>query len=166
MASPLIDSNLNIDVKASPHILIVEDDSAQQMLLTDLLQGEGYQTTCVASGTAALQVIATTHVDLILLDLRLPDTDGFTICEQIRADKHKQVPILMLSGCLDPREALQAFHVGATDYLRKPFDVEQLLIHIRAHLPDKCFDPSWLQDGTASQVTILPQPSPDLYTRV
>lgn len=120
---------------ACPTILVVEDDPALQPLLVALLEDEHYQTLTASTGAEALQQLAVTTPDLVLLDLRLPDIDGYELCQRIRASQGPQLPILMLSANRDPRDVIHALHVGATDYLRKPFDTEELLLEIRAYLP-------------------------------
>ncbi|HEX6291252.1 MAG TPA: response regulator transcription factor [Herpetosiphonaceae bacterium] len=120
---------------AQPLILVVEDDPALRVFLADLLDGEGYRPRCVASGTQALQALAEDTPDLVLLDLCLPDLDGYAVSQRIRESAQRHVPILMVSANRDPRDVLEALHVGVDDYLRKPFDVVELLAQIRAHLP-------------------------------
>lgn len=118
-----------------PTILVVEDDSALQPLLVALLEDEHYRTLTASTGAEALEHLAATPPDLVLLDLRLPDIDGYELCQRIRASQGPQLPILMLSANRDPRDVIQALRVGATDYLRKPFDTEELLLEIRGYLP-------------------------------
>ena len=116
-------------------ILVVEDDPMLREFLSDLLSIEGYRPLCAESGTQALQMLAEITPDLVLLDLRLPDLDGYEVCQRIRATSEQRIPILMVSANRDPRDVLTALHVGVDDYLRKPFDVEELLAQVRAHLP-------------------------------
>ena len=123
----------------SPTIFVIEDDPAIQMFLNDALTDEGYHVLCLDSGAQALQTIEALHPDLILLDVCLPDIDGYTICEHIRSSAAAHLPILMVSGNCDSRDVLNAFHVGADDYVRKPFDVNELLIQVRALLPTPDF---------------------------
>lgn len=118
-----------------PTILVVEDDPTLQPLLVTLLQDQQYQTLTASTGAEALEHLAVTPPDLVLLDLRLPDIDGYDLCQRIRSSQGPQLPILMLSANRDPRDVIRALHVGATDYLRKPFDAEELLLEIRAYLP-------------------------------
>lgn len=126
---------LTTSITTRPTILVVEDDPALQPLLVALLEDESYQTLSAGTGAQALEQLAAATPDLILLDLRLPDIDGYELCQRIRASYGPQLPILMLSANRDPRDVIEALRVGATDYLRKPFDAEELLIEIRAYLP-------------------------------
>jgi DNA-binding response OmpR family regulator len=116
-------------------ILVVEDDPALRGFLADLLEGEGYRVCCVESGTQGLQALQEVVPDLVLLDLCLPDLDGYAVCQKIRANAQQHIPIVMLSANRDPLDVLEALHVGVDEYLRKPFEVEDLLAQIRAHLP-------------------------------
>ncbi|HEY0606314.1 MAG TPA: response regulator transcription factor [Herpetosiphonaceae bacterium] len=122
-------------VPAQTVILVIEDDPALRGFLSDLLEGEGYRAHCVESGTQGLQALEALTPDLVLLDLVLPDLDGYTVCRQIRANVQRPIPIVMLSANRDPLDVLEALHVGVDEYLRKPFEVEDLLAQIRAHLP-------------------------------
>lgn len=116
-------------------ILVIEDDPALRGFLSDLLEGEGYRAHCVESGAQGLQALEEITPDLVLLDLMLPDLDGYAVCQKIRAHSQRRIPVVMLSANRDPLDVLEALHVGADEYLRKPFDVEDLLAQIRAHLP-------------------------------
>lgn len=120
---------------AKPTIMIVEDDDALQILLVDLLEGEGYQVLVTSSGAQALHALARTKPNLVLLDLGLPDVTGHQLCRQIRQIVAAQLPILMVSAQRDSRDVLQALQAGADDYVRKPFAPDELLCQIRAHLP-------------------------------
>jgi DNA-binding response OmpR family regulator len=125
----------DLSVESQLTILVVEDDATLREFLSDLLSVEGYRPLCAESGTEALQMLAEITPDLVLLDLRLPDLDGYQVCQRMRATMQQRIPILMVSANRDPLDALTALHVGVDDYLRKPFDVEELLAQVRAHLP-------------------------------
>lgn len=122
-------------VPAQLTLLVVEDDPALRVFLCDLLEGEGYRTLCAGSGTEALALLTDVTPDLMLLDLRLPDLDGYAVCQRIRASAQRRFPILMVSANRDPIDVLEALRIGIDDYLRKPFEVDELLAQIRAHLP-------------------------------
>lgn len=124
-----------LSIVAQAAILVIEDDPALRGFLADLLEGEGYRARCVESGTQGLQALQEVSPDLVLLDLVLPDLDGYAVCQRIRANSQRHIPIVMLSANRDPLHVLEALHVGVDEYLRKPFDVEDLLAQIRAHLP-------------------------------
>ena len=112
------------------HILIVEDDLDIQELLKNFLQEVGYAVTLASDGIEAISLFASTHFDLILLDIMLPKIDGFTVCEMIR--KNSNVPIIILTALTDEESQLKGFDKLADDYITKPFSMPVLLKHIEA----------------------------------
>jgi DNA-binding response OmpR family regulator len=122
-------------VPSQTTILVIEDDPALRGFLVDLLEGEGYRVRCAESGMDGLDALEERAPDLVLLDLCLPDLDGYTVCRKIRANPQGRIPIVMLSAHRDPLDVLEALHIGVDEYVRKPFEVEDLLAQIRAHLP-------------------------------
>lgn len=134
-AQPTTTQLSSLPLAAQTVILVIEDDPALRGFLSDLLEGEGYRAHCVESGTQGLQALEALTPDLVLLDLVLPDLDGYAVCRKIRANSQQRIPIVMLSANRDPLDVLEALHVGVDEYLRKPFEVEDLLAQIRAHLP-------------------------------
>jgi DNA-binding response OmpR family regulator len=113
-------------------ILIVEDDRTLARVLEDNLVLEGFQATVAANGTAALASMRAGAPDLILLDLMLPDSDGFVLCRTLR--QRGKVPIVILSARGQKADKLRGLDLGADDYITKPFDLEELLARIRAVL--------------------------------
>ncbi len=119
--------------EATPVVLVVEDDAALCEMLREVLEGEGYRVEVAANGGAGLARLAVGGVDLVLLDLRLPDIDGLEFCAAVRAGaRQARVPILCLSGASAPDEVEAALTAGADAYLAKPFDFDDLLAEIRA----------------------------------
>lgn len=105
------------------HALIADDDSGILLTLTALLEQKGYAVTAVGDGAAAVAALATTDFDLILLDICMPELDGFDTCSTIRQlENGKNVPILMLTGQDDTDSVRKAFEVGATDFVAKPIN--------------------------------------------
>ncbi len=120
-----------------PTVLVVEDDAATREMLGELLAFEGYTTAPVADGVSGLARIEQGRVDLVLLDLKLPDMDGVEFCQRVRAiDQATDVPIVLLSGTVDPQLESAGLAAGADDIVAKPFDIDHLLDRVRAHLPD------------------------------
>jgi DNA-binding response OmpR family regulator len=117
---------------AGGQILIVEDDESIGKLLCDVFEEAGYRAMHALTGAEAKSVVEQSRIDLILLDLRLPDTDGLILC----ADLHSraQVPIIVVSATNEKRDALLAFKLGADDFVAKPFDVDHLLARVEAAL--------------------------------
>ena len=115
-----------------PRCLIVEDDPHIQRVIAWKFEAEGYEVVSTASGAEALQLIADAEPSVILLDIRLPDVDGVSVCQEAR--KLTSAPILMLTGEISPEVAVRALDVGANDYVRKPVDLSELAARVRAVL--------------------------------
>ena len=114
------------------HILIVEDDLDIQELLKNFLQEVGYAVTLASDGIEAISLFASTHFDLILLDIMLPKIDGFTVCELIR--KQSSVPIIMLTALNGEEEQIRGLDLQVDDYITKPFSMPILVRKIGAVL--------------------------------
>lgn len=103
-------------------ILIVEDEESLLKLETILLTVKGYDVSGVTSGTAAMQTLSEEHFDLVLLDIMLPDIDGFEVCRKIRADSRTAtLPVVMLTARKRPEDQESGNACGANAYLTKPF---------------------------------------------
>lgn len=119
----------------SKSILLAEDDDAITQVVVAALEGEGFRIQRVKDGVAAINTILETRPDVILLDLGLPELDGYNICRMVRkADAVHQTPILVISGRAALEDRLRAFEVGADDYVTKPFDLDELLARVEALL--------------------------------
>ena len=115
-----------------PHILVVDDEPHYRYLLRVNLEARQYRVSAACTGREALDRLAAGHPDLILLDLRLPDADGFELCRTIRT--FSTVPILMLTALGDPVDRVRGLGCGADDYIPKPFDVDELVARVEAAL--------------------------------
>jgi two-component system OmpR family response regulator len=113
----------------SPRILIVDDDADIRSLLADYLGEQGWHISTAQDGAAMQQVLDTTPVDLIVLDLTLPGSDGLTLCRDLRA--HSAIPVIMLTARSAPLDRILGLEMGADDYLCKPFEPRELLVRIR-----------------------------------
>ncbi len=114
-------------------ILIVDDEPAIRRFLHTSLTAQGYRVIEVADGASALHSIKTNPVDVVVLDLGLPDISGFDIISKLR-DEGSVVPIVILSSRTDEGGKVKALDLGADDYVTKPFGVDELLARIRAAL--------------------------------
>ncbi len=113
-------------------ILIVDDDAQVTLLLGKLLTMEGYQTTAVNDSSKAQEIALSTKPDLILLDLMMPDPDGFKLCRLLRADSHFMfTPIIIVTALDDNDSRVVAFGAGANDYITKPFRSSELVQRIK-----------------------------------
>ena len=120
-------------MKASPHILVVDDDGALRTLLALTLEQGGYRVSTAANGRQMMQILKSSAIDLIVLDLMLPDRDGFALCREIRADRN-MTPIVILTGRSDQIDRIIGLEMGADDYVVKPVDNRELLARVKAVL--------------------------------
>ncbi len=127
-------------------ILVVEDDPAICRLLEIELEEAGYITRVVGTGAGALEAMARERPDLVVLDLRLPDIDGRTVCRRARGAGHT-MPILMLTALDRVGDRVMGLDAGADDYLPKPFAVEELLARLRALSRRAGSGDEWLEVG-------------------
>jgi DNA-binding response OmpR family regulator len=110
-------------------ILVVEGDAALARVLRDNLKFEGFDVECVMSGTAASGAMKSFAADLVLLDLMLPDTNGFDLFVALR--QGGRTPIIILTARDQQLDRLRGLNLGADDYITKPFDLEELLARVR-----------------------------------
>lgn len=118
---------------ACERILIVEDDRAVARGLEYGLQSEGFTALRAETGQAALELARREPVDLVLLDVRLPDISGFDVCRQLRAEG-KRLPILMLTARDEELDKVLGLELGADDYVVKPYSLRELVSRVRALL--------------------------------
>jgi DNA-binding response OmpR family regulator len=112
----------------------VDDIADNSFLLQMILEEEGYQVEIADSGRLALEKIAVNPPDLVLLDVMMPDMNGFEVTRRIRQNSDVPfIPILLITGYLDPHPA-DGFDVGADDFIRKPIDVDLLLNRVQSVL--------------------------------
>ncbi|MDI3398876.1 response regulator [Pseudomonas sp. V88_4] len=116
------------------HILIVDDDREIRELVGNYLTKNGLRSTVVADGRQMRSFLEANTVDLIVLDIMLPGDDGLMLCRELRAGKHKAIPILMLTARDDQTDRILGLEMGADDYLTKPFAARELLARINAVL--------------------------------
>jgi len=115
-----------------PHILIVEDQPNTAEMLTSYFKAQGYEVTSVGWGKDALAFVEHTIPDLIMLDIRLPDIDGYEVCRQLRTQRRTEhVPVLFLTERRERGDRLLGLKLGAVDYVTKPFDVQELRLRVR-----------------------------------
>ncbi|MFH5183780.1 response regulator transcription factor [Paenibacillus sp. TAB 01] len=113
-------------------ILIVEDDQSIANLQRDYLELSGYTVKIVNSGTAALQALQQEEFDLILLDIMLPDIDGFEVLRNVR--ERDDIPVLLVSARAEEIYKINGLGLGADDYITKPFSSGELVARVSAHL--------------------------------
>jgi PAS domain S-box-containing protein len=112
-------------------ILVVDDQPSNLRLLSELLTRRGYQVYRAISGQLALNAAIAHSPDLILLDIRMPEMDGYEVCQRLKArPETEQIPVIFLSVLDDIDDKIQAFQVGCADYIAKPFQIEEVLARI------------------------------------
>ena len=116
-------------------ILIVDDNIDNLNLLSDMLPPESYQVRRAISGTLALEAMQTFQPDLILLDITMPDLNGYEVCQRLKADEETaNIPIIFISALNDSLDKVKAFSTGAVDYISKPFAISEVLARVKNHL--------------------------------
>jgi signal transduction histidine kinase len=122
-------------VKTQESILIIDDEPQVRMNLRALLEDLGYQVHDAQGGGEGLAACAATNPDLILLDVRMPDMDGFEVCTRLKTvEASSAIPVIFLSGALDVQDKVKAFQAGAVDYVTKPFHFEEVEARVRTQL--------------------------------
>ena len=115
------------------HLFYVEDDESLSFVTRDNLELQDYKVTYCATGKEAMDTIRQDNFDLCILDVMLPDTDGFTIAEEIRKF-NTQVPIIFLTAKSMKDDRIRGLRLGADDYMTKPFSIEELILKIAIFL--------------------------------
>jgi signal transduction histidine kinase len=118
-----------------PNILIVDDIPANLKVLGDILKGEGYKVRPVPSGALALQVAEKERPDLILLDIMMPDMDGYEVCRRLKENKLlHDIPVIFISALSETNDVVKALKFGGVDYITKPFRAEEISARVKTHI--------------------------------
>ena len=115
------------------HILVVDDDKNTRLFLKTVLENAKYNVTTASNGKEALSVLDCTHIDLVILDIMMPEMDGYRFTEILR-ESNNSLPVLMVSAKQLPVDKHKGFLVGIDDYITKPIDDEEMLLRIKALL--------------------------------
>src|SRR6202789_4487334 len=127
-------SNITTE-KRQASILAVDDTPANLQVLAGMLKERGYKVRPVPSGKLALLAAQRDPPDLILLDINMPEMNGYEVCVHLKADDRlKAIPVIFTSALTEPLDKVQAFSVGGVDYLPKPFHMEELHARVETHL--------------------------------
>jgi two-component system response regulator MprA len=119
-------------VDRSPRVLIVDDEPRILSMMRRVLEADGYGVTMAGDGTSALEILRSEPVDLVILDVMMPDMDGFEVCRLAR--RESLVPILMLTARDASTDKVTGLDCGADDYVVKPFETDELMARVRALL--------------------------------
>lgn len=116
-------------------IFVVDDTPANLHLLRNILARRGYDVRPIPSGTMALKIIRSILPDLILLDIMMPDMNGYEVCRQLKADSRtRAIPVIFISAINELGDKVKAFEVGGVDYITKPFQADEVLARVKTHL--------------------------------
>ena len=116
-------------------ILVVDDTPDNLRLLISILAEQGYDVRPASDGEFALQSACATPPDLILLDIKMPDMDGYAVCEQLKADaRTRDIPVIFISALNEITDKLNGFALGGVDYITKPFQTDEVLARVHTHL--------------------------------
>jgi two-component system, OmpR family, response regulator len=134
------------------HILVVDDDHDIREMVADYLRKNGFRTSLAADGREMRAILDTNAVDLIVLDLMMPGDDGLVLSRNLRASKHKAIPVIMLTARDDATDRIIGLEMGADDYVTKPFSPRELLARINAVIRRTRMLPPNLQVTEASRL--------------
>ena len=112
------------------HILVVDDDKNIRILMKEILEEENYTVSTAADGNAALEVMDKEHIDLVILDIMMPNMDGYEFTKVLR-ECQNDLPILMVSAKQLPADRKKGYRLGIDDYMSKPVDEEEMLLRIK-----------------------------------
>ena len=128
-----MDNNQSSNFKAN--ILVVDDTIANLRLLVNLLVERGYKVRPASNGSMAIAAARTEPPDLILLDIVMPNMDGYEVCEHLKADELTcEIPVIFISAINEVLDKVKALSIGGVDYITKPFQVEEVLARVETHL--------------------------------
>ena len=165
--------NQMADTSPKGNILVVDDTPANLRLLSSMLAEQGYKVRSVINGQMALTATRAAPPDLILLDINMPEMNGYEVCEHLKADESTQdIPIIFISALDAIEDKVTAFTVGGLDYITKPFQFEEVLARVETHLAlrelqkklqhaNKRFEKELALAGRV-QASFLPTEMPDL----
>jgi PleD family two-component response regulator len=118
-----------------PCILVVDDNPANLQLLTEILGKHGYKVRPAPNAELALKAVQLMLPDVILLDIDMPDMNGYEVCQHLKANEQtRDIPVIFLGALHETTDKVKAFQVGGVDYITKPFQTEEVLARVKTHL--------------------------------
>ena len=119
----------------SAEIMVVDNNPGNLKLLADILSAEGYKVRPANGGDLALLSVAVKAPDLILLDIKMPDIDGYEVCRRLKQEESScEIPVIFISALDDIEDKVRGFNMGGVDYISKPFQAKEVLVRVRNHL--------------------------------
>ena len=123
------------DLQPKPKIMVVDDTPANLKLLEDMLKARGYEVCSFSRGRPALTMAASQPPDLVLLDVNMPEMNGYETCKELKTDPRLQdIPVLFISALNETNDKVKAFSCGGVDYITKPFRFEEVYARVQTHL--------------------------------
>jgi diguanylate cyclase (GGDEF)-like protein len=149
-----VNAQLNLN---QPQVLIIDDDITTQVLASQFLENAGFRTLSATNGQQGLEIFEQSNPDIILLDVEMPEMDGFAVCKKLRAMRQgKNIPILMITGLDDVASIQNAYGLGATDFATKPVNWEIMVYRVRyllrASMVVKALEASKIRLAKAQQI--------------
>ena len=121
--------------EGADQILLVDDNTANLQLLHETLDGFGYKLLAAKNGKTALHIAKKVKPDLILLDIMMPEMDGYEVCKRLKADQATmQIPVIFVTALSDAEDEAKGLTLGAVDYITKPFNPDLIRARVRNHL--------------------------------
>lgn len=146
----------NIAIKPEDYTILAVDDIATNiMLLKAVLSRAKYKIVTASGGFEALEKVAAVNPDLILLDIMMPDLDGYEVLQRLKADPaHEDIPVIFLTALHNPEDIIKGFKFGASDYISKPFNHEELITRVAHHIYLAAAQRTILQQRDELQATV------------
>ncbi|MCP4348847.1 MAG: response regulator [Desulfobacterales bacterium] len=118
-----------------PSVLVIDDNIQNLQVLSEMLRSRNYKVATVKDGFKALKFAKTKNPDIILLDIIMPEMNGFEVCRQLKSkDNTKDIPIIFISALNETEDIVKGFRAGGADYITKPFQSEEVLARVEVHL--------------------------------
>lgn len=126
---------MNEDIIESVTILVVDDNEENLKVISNLLREKGYRIALATDGKSAIKILATNKIDLILLDIMMPEMDGFEVCSILKEKPEtKDIPIIFLTARSETEDIVKGFQIGGVDYVTKPFKKEELHARVNCQI--------------------------------
>jgi DNA-binding response OmpR family regulator len=130
-----------METKSQGRVLVVDDDRNAVDILDRLLKKEGFQVVCANGGRQALAALAAHPIDVVLLDVMMPEMDGFQVCAAMRADAQlRDVPVILLTAKDDMDTRLEGMRLGVSEFLTKPINKIELFARVRAQIHQRALE--------------------------
>jgi two-component system sensor histidine kinase/response regulator len=126
---------MNAENETSGNVLVVDDTAENLRLLASMLGEKGYEVRPVTNGKHALQAAERLEPDVVLLDINMPEMDGYEVCRRLKANENlREIPVIFITALTETADKLKAFGAGGVDYISKPFQIDEVLARVRAHI--------------------------------